>query len=166
MRKGGMMKRILVLLGVIILFVACDYAKEGVELKPDIEVVYMNPIGWYTSLGDTTAKADIETIDIVAQNSVDCYLEKVTWEYYDESGNLFFGPDEMAIFSKINGIVDPACVCTTTIENIQLPLLPVWNNIDPGYSARVLLRFIAVDEYFGSRYDTCTVWYGIYMWPQ
>lgn len=160
------MKRILVLLGVIVLFVACDYATEGVELKPDIEVVYMYPIGWYTFLGDSTPQADIETVDIVARNSVDCYLEKVTWEYYDENGNLFFGPDEMAIFSKITGIVDPCAVCTTTIKDLRLPLLPVWNNIDPGHSARVLLRFIAVDEYWGSRYDTCTVWYGIYMWPQ
>ena len=160
------MKRILVLVGVIILFVACDYAKESVELRPDIEIVRINPIGWYTSLGDTTAVADIDTVIFVAQNSVDCYIEKMVWEYYDESGNLFFGPDEMAIYVKVNGIVDPCAAETSSIYNIQLPLLPVWNNIDPGSSAKVLLRFIAVDEYFGSRYDTATVWYGIYMWPQ
>ncbi len=159
------MKRILVLLGVIILFVACDYARESVTLKPDIEVVRINPIGWYTSLGDSIAVARIDTARFVTENSVDCYIEKMVWEYYDENGSLFFGPDEMAIYVKINGIVDPCCVETSSIYNIQLPLLPVWNNIDPGSSAKVLLRFIAVDEYFGS-YDTATVWYGIYMWPQ
>lgn len=160
------MKKILVLFGVIILFVACDYAEENVSLNPDIEIVYMNPVGWYTSLGDTAAAAEIDTIAFVAENSVDCYIDKVVWEYYDESGNLFFGPDEMAIYFKIDGIVDPAVVDTFLLFDLSLPLTPVWNNIDPGSSARVLLRFIAVDEYFGSRYDTCTVWYGIYMWPQ
>lgn len=160
------MKRILVLLGVIILFVACDYAKESVTLRPDIEVVRINPIGWYTSLGDSIAVAKIDTATFVAENSVDCYIEKMVWEYYDEDGNLFFGPNEMAIYVKVNGIVDPCCVETSSIYHIQLPLLPVWNNIDPGSSAKVLLHFIAVDEYFGSTYDTATVWYGIYMWPQ
>lgn len=160
------MKRILVLLGMIILFVACDYAKESVDLRPDIEVVRINPLAWYTCLGDTIDATKIDTVTFVANNSVDCYIEKMVWEYYDESGSLFFGPDEMAIYVKVNGIVDPSCVDTSRIFNIFLPLLPVWNNIDPGSSAKVLLRFIAVDEYFGSRYDTCTVWFGIYMWPQ
>ncbi len=160
------MKKILVLFGVIMLFAACDYATENVALAPDIEVVRMNPIGWYTSLGDTIPAAAIDTVAFVAENSVDCYLEKVVWEYYDESGNLFFGPDEMALYFKINGIVDPAAIDTFYLYNLSLPLSPVWNNIDPGYSARVLLRFIAVDEYYGDKYDTCTVWYGIYMWPQ
>ena len=79
---------------------------------------------------------------------------------------MFDGPYEVALYYKINGIVDPLCIDTALLANVPIPLLSVWNNIDPGSSARVLLRFIAVDEYFGSRYDTATVWYGIYMWPQ
>ena len=160
------MKKILVLCGVIMLFTACDYATESIDLAPDIEVIHMNPVGWYTGVGDTVNAASIDTIKFVAENSVDCYIDKLIWEYYDESGNLFFGPDEMALYFKINGIVDPAAIDTAILMNISLPLLPVWNNIQPGSSARVLLRFIAIDEYYGEQYDTCTVWYGIYMWPQ
>lgn len=158
--------KILVLFGLIILFAACDYASDNLELAPDIEVVHINPHGTYTSMGDTIPAAIIEEIKFVAENSVDCYLDKLVWEYYDEDGNMFDGPYEIALYYKINGIVDPACVDTSELLNVPIPFLPVWNNIDPGSSARVLLHFIAVDEYFGSRYDTCTIWFGIAMWPQ
>jgi hypothetical protein len=161
-----MMKKILVLFGLIILFAACDYATDNIALEPDIEVVGINPHGSYTYLGDTTSAAMIDTIKFVAENSVDCYLDKLVWEYYDESGNMFDGPHEIALYFKINGIVDPAAIDTAMLFSVPIPFLPVWNNIDPGSSARVLLHFIAVDEYYGSKYDTCTIWFGIAMWPQ
>lgn len=160
------MKRILVLFSMIILFTACDYASESVELAPDIEIIHINPHGAYTFIGDTTNAANIDTIQFIAENSVDCYLDKLVWEYYDESGNMFDGPYEIALYFKIYGIVDPCCVDTSTLMNVPIPFLPVWNNVPPGQSARVLLHFIAVDEYFGDKYDTCTIWFGIAMWPQ
>jgi hypothetical protein len=161
-----MMKRILVLFGIIILFSGCDYTQESVEFKPDIEIVGMNPVAWYTYQGDITPAAEVDTIKFVAENSVDCYIDKIVWEYFDEDDNSFAGPYEMALYFKIEGKVDPADIDTFFLQNIQLPLLPVQNNINPGHSARVLLSFIAVDEYYGENYDTCTAWYGIYMWPQ
>jgi len=161
-----MMKKFLVLLGIIALFVACDYAKESTELYPDIEITYMNPIGWYTSDGDTVVAATIEQINFVPENSVDCYLTKVIWEYYDEGNNIFYGPEEMSLYLKIEGKVDEgSCSDTFYIYNLQLPLAPVWYHLDAGQSAEARLHFVFVDEYWGSRTDTVTAWFGFYMWP-
>lgn len=160
------MKKFLVLLAAgAVLFVACDYTKEGVELKPDIEITYMNPVGWYTFAGDTVPVATILQIHFIAENSVDCYLDRLVWEYYNEAGEVFVGPDEIALYGKIEGLVDPACVDTFILENVSLPLSPVRDSLDTGEAARALLHFIAVDEYWGDRYDTVTVWFGIYMMP-
>lgn len=159
------MKKFLVLLIAVVLFIACDYTKEGLELKPDVEITYMNPIAWYTGVLDTTPVATIAEIYFVAENSIDCYLEKLVWEYYDENDSIFFGPDEIALYGKIEGIVDPAAADTFILLNIQLPLAPVRNHLSAGEAAQALLHFIVVDEYWGDRYDTVTVWFGFYMMP-
>jgi hypothetical protein len=161
-----MMKKFLVfLLVAAVVYIACDYAKEGTSLRPDVAITYMNPIGWYTSEYDTTPTADIEEIHFVAENSVDCFLEKLVWEYYTEDSVIFFGPDEIALYGHIEGLVDPASADTFILENIKLPLQPVRDNLETGEAARALLHFYIVDEYWGNRYDTVTVWFGIYMMP-
>ncbi len=159
------MKKFLVLLVIAVLFVACDYAEDATKIKPDIEITWINPVAWYTFDGDTTATALIAEIHFVPENSVDCYIEKLVWEYYDENDNLFFGPDEMALYLKIDGKVEPTCCDTFILYGVQLPLAPVRNHLSNGQSARALLHFIAVEEYYGSRYDTATVWFGIHMMP-
>lgn len=159
------MKKFLVLLIAVVLFIACDYTKEGFELRPDVEITYMNPIAWYTSVIDTEIVATIDEIYFVAENSIDSYLDKMVWEYYDENDSIFFGPDEIALFGKIEGIVDPALVDTFILLTISLPLAPVRNHLSTGEAARALLHFIVVDEYWGDRYDTVTVWFGFYMMP-
>lgn len=164
MRKGGMMKKFLVLLALVGIFIACDYASEAVETKPDIEVVWMDPMAAGTSIGDTTAYANIEEVKIVARNSVDCYLFKLVYEYYNND-TLFYEPFEISLYTKINGIVDECEACTTTIENVPVPLGPVRNNLEMGQSARVLLRWIAVGEYFDTEYDTSDSWFGVLMIP-
>jgi hypothetical protein len=162
-----MMKKFLVfLLVAVVVYIACDYAKEGASLRPDVQITYMDPIGWYTYAGDTTPSATIEQIHFVAQNSIDCFLEKLVWEYYTEDSVRFFGPDEISLYGKIPGIVEPAEVDTFILENIQLPLKPVRDSLEAGDAARALLHFYIVDEYWGDRYDTVTVWFGIYMFPQ
>jgi hypothetical protein len=163
-RKGGMMKRFLVLLAVVGIFIACDYASEAVEMKPDIEVVWIDPLGATTSEFDSTSAANIDEVKFVAENSIDCYLTKLVYEYYYDD-SLFYGPDEIALYAKINGIVDGELVDTLTIENIPVPLAPVRDNLEMGQSARVMLRFIAVDEYSETEYDTSDCWFGVYMMP-
>lgn len=159
------MKKFLVLLVVAVLFIACDYASESLELKPDVEVVWVNPMGWVTSVGDTTPYAEIDEIYFVAENSVDCYLQKMVYEYYDADSNLFYGPTDMALYAKVEGRTDPYCVDTCIILDVPIPLAPVRDTIPSGQAARVLLHFYFVDEYYGDKYDTVTVWYGILMYP-
>ena len=162
-----MMKKIFVLLALAaVIFIACDYASESVEIKPDIEIPWVNPMAAATSSGDTCFVTYIQEIYFVAENSVDSYLYGYLMEYYDIDGNLFHGPTEIPLYMKIPGIVDPACVDTHMLLMVPLPLQPVWDNIPDGEAARVLLHFIAIDEYFGGENaDTCTIWFGIYMLP-
>ncbi len=148
-------------------FIACDYAKESAKLKPDIEITYMNPVGWYTSVGDTTHYAVIEEIDFVPKNSVDCYLKELIWEYYDVYGNYIFGPTEpMAIYARLEGITDPEAVDTFKLLNISLPLDTVRRYLTSKglQSAKTMLHFIVTDEYFNSP-DTTEAWFGIYLMP-
>ncbi len=159
------MKKFLVLSAAIVLFVACDYATENVGLSPDVECVYINPMGWYVS-GDTLdTAAVISEVHFVAETSIDCYLSKLVWEYYDAGGGRFYGPDEIALYMKIAGKTDPECCDTAIIYNIYLPLQPVVQHLSPGQSAKAALNFVFVDEYTGDKYDTAKVWYGFYMWP-
>ena len=61
------MKKILVLLCVIALYLACDYATDNTSLYPDVELVSMNPMGWYTGGTDTTVSASIDETIFVAE---------------------------------------------------------------------------------------------------
>lgn len=163
--KGGIMKNFLVLLVVAGLFVACDYGSESLELKPDVEVVWINPLGAGTYIGDTLPYAEIEEIHFVAENSVDCYLQKMVYEYYDADSNLFYGPTSMALYAKVEGRTDPYCVDTCIILGVPIPLTPIRSTIPSGQAAQVLLHFHFVDEYWGDKYDTVTVWFGVLMLP-
>jgi hypothetical protein len=159
------MKRFLILLAVMVLFIACDYAKESVEMYPDIEITYMYPLGYYTCPADTNISAEIEEIKFVAENSIDCYLKELIWEYIDSNDNTFFTSEPLAMYAKIEGKVDTGGVDTTILKNVYLPLDTVRTYLvkESLHSAKALLHFIAVDEYYGTRYDTCDAWFGIYM---
>jgi hypothetical protein len=161
-----MMKKFLVfLLAAVVVYIACDYAKESANLRPDVRITFMNPLAYYICACDTEVAATIEEIHFVADNSVDCFLEKLVWEYYNEAGDVFFGPDEIALFGQIPGLVNPEDADTFFLYNISLPLQPVRDNLEIGESAQALLHFYVVDEYWGDRYDTVTVWFGFYMVP-
>ncbi len=161
------MKKILVILAIMMVFIACDYAKESAKLKPDVEITYIHPMGWYTHTGDSTHYAVIDEIDFVAKNSVDCYLKELIWEYYDKNGNYIFGPAEpLAIYAKIKGITNPEAVDTFKLLNVNLPLDTVRRYLSTKHlqSAKAILHFVVMDEYFKS-IDTTDVWFGIYLMP-
>ncbi len=159
------MRKILVLLCVFALYLACDYATDNTKLYPDVEIVRISPIRWYTFIGDTTPAAMVDTTIFVVHNSVDCYLTKLIWTYHHEDGSMFSGPEEITLYMKITGKTNTKAD-TTKLLNVQIPLLPVQQNIPSGSQCRVMLNYVFVDEYWGSRYDTATAWYGIYVWPQ
>jgi hypothetical protein len=160
-----MMKKFMALALLVVIFLACDYAKESLELKPDIEVTWINPVAWVTFPGDTIDAAMIEEIHFVARNSIDSYLKEFTLEYYHDDTVLFFGPsDPIAIYGKIEGIVNPAIVDTFVLLGVPVPLGPARDYLGPNEAARVLLRFVAFDELFEET-DTTDVWFGIWMLP-
>lgn len=160
------MKKILILASVVGLFLACDYAQDAVKMKPDIEITGIQPLASYTFIGDTAASATIDEVTFVPENSVDCYLDKLIWEYLDGAGNRFYGPEEIPMYMKIEGKKDSLEVDSFYVNNIYLPLFPVHQNIGEGECARVQLNFIFIDEYFGGgSSDTASAWYGIYMVP-
>jgi len=159
------MKKFLVLLAAVVLFIACDYATENVGLNPDVECVFMDPIGWYTYLGDTTHEAGPIEFHFVPETSIDCYLTKMIWEYVDAGGSRFGGPYEIGLYMKIEGKLDKTeCQDTFVLYNIQLPLDPVRSHLLPGQSAQALIDFVFVDEYLGDKYDTASVWFGFHMY--
>jgi hypothetical protein len=164
-----MMKKFLVLLGLIAMFMACDYASDSVDLNPDVEVTFIDPLGWYVYKADTLqgTPAEIQEIHFIPENSVDCYLQKMVWEYFDAQGNSFYGPQEIALYLKIEGRVnnDPEECDTFMIYNIYLPTEPVAQELEYGQSAEARLSFIFIDEYWGSKADTATAWFGFYVWP-
>lgn len=162
------MKKFLVLLGAVVMFMACDYASDSVSLYPDVEITFINPLGWYVYKSDTLmgTPAEIEEVHFVPENSVDCYLQKMVWEYFDTQGNSFFGPQEISLYLKIEGKTDNStCGDTFKILNILLPTEPVAKYLEYGQSAEARLSFIFIDEYWGSRADTAMAWYGFYLWP-
>ncbi len=144
-------------------FVACDYAEDAFDLKPDIEITWINPVAWTTGTGDSLANALIEEIHFVAQNSVDSYLKEMYLEYYRTGDTLpYYGPTEpVAMYGKIEGIVDPCCVDTFILLGIPIPLDPVNDSLEANATARVLLNFVAIDEYEENT-DTTTIWFGIW----
>ena len=161
------MKRFLVLLGIIAMFVACDYASDAITTHPDVEITWIDPLGWYVYKIDTLGgEAPIDEVHFVPENSVDCYLDKLVWEYFDADGNSFF-IGEIPLYLKIEGKVDTSsCGDTFVIYNIKLPLEPVAEQLDYNESAEARLSFIFIDEYFGgSTADTAVAWYGFYLWP-
>lgn len=160
-----MMKKFLVLLGVVVMFMACDYASESVELSPDVEITFMDPLAETVSKADTLGGSTAAiSVTFVPENSVDCYLTKCIWEYYQE-GELFFGPQELPLYLKVYGKVNSEDTCTYTVHGLILPTEPVAERLEYGESAEARLYFVFVDEYWGSRTDTATAWYGFYLWP-
>ncbi len=165
------MKKILALMACLLIFVACDFARESMKVKPDIEITYINPLGAYIDVslqrGDTVA---IKEIHFVAKNSVDCTTDRMIIEYYSSDGtSRFFGPVNIPIYVKIKGITDPKDVDTTKIENIPLPIDTVigymLNPNSPSIDAKAVLQFVAYDDYGEGTCDTATCWFGFYRSP-
>ncbi|MEO0095269.1 MAG: hypothetical protein ABIL46_02185 [candidate division WOR-3 bacterium] len=159
-----MMRRILAIMAVVLLFVACDFARESVKLKPDIEITFINPVAAPVDEGGIVS---IDEIHFVAKNSVDCTVEKVLWEYYTKDDVRFFGPFEISVYMKVKGIVDPAEVDTSILENVPLPVDTVLiylvnNNL---YEAKAKISFVAYDDYYGTRTDTAECQFGLYRNP-
>jgi hypothetical protein len=157
------MKKFMALAILALAFVACDYADDAFGLKPDIEITWINPVAWSTFTGDSLLNATIEEIHFVAQNSVDSYLREMYLEYYRTEDTVpFHGPtDPIAMYGKIEGIVDPASVDTFILLGIPVPLTPAINNLGANETARVLIHFVAIDEY-SENADTTTIWFGIW----
>ena len=157
------MKKLMALAVLALSFVACDYAEDAFDLKPDIEITWLNPVAWTTYGGDSLANALIDEIHFVPQNSVDSYLKEMYLEYYRTGDTLpYFGPTEpIAIYGKIEGIVTPNAVDTFILLNVPIPLHPVNDSLEANETARVLLHFVAIDEYQENA-DTATIWFGIW----
>ncbi|UCD20365.1 MAG: hypothetical protein JSU64_04295 [candidate division WOR-3 bacterium] len=156
------MKKFMILILLAMIFVACDYASDSLALQPDIEITWINPLAWPTFAGDSTTAAMIDEIHFVAENSLDSYLKDYTIEYYIND-SLVHGPTSpLAIYGKISGIVEQGVVDTFKLLNVPVPLAPARDRLSPGGTARAVLRFVAIDEYFENT-DTADVWFGILM---
>lgn len=157
------MKKFSILILAVMIFLACDYASEALDLKPDIEITYMDPVAYSTYPGDPTTAVLISEIHFVPMNSLDSYLTEFTLTYYDNAGVLFYGPTApVAIYGKIPGIVQAGVVDTFVLVDIPVPLGPVQSHLTSNQSAKVVLSFVAVDEYFENS-DTTEAWFGVYM---
>ncbi len=158
------MRKIFALLTVALLFVACDFAKESVELKPDIEVTFITPVAAPVDGGGT---ADIDEIHFVAKNSVDCTVKQMIWEYYAIDGTRFLGPFQIPIYMKVKGIVDPAEVDTSVLMSVPLPVDTVLTYLinTNTYEAQAKLYFVAYDDYNMAKADTAEFWFGLYRNP-
>lgn len=158
------MKKFMILVVLVTIFVACDYAKDSLELKPDIEITWINPVACYIVPGCTASGTEIAEIHFVAENSLDSYLQELTINYYTNDDSLVFTTAPLPVYGKIEGIVQAGCCDTFILEHIWVPLAPAYQYLGPNESMQALLRFVAVDEYFENT-DTAEVWYGIYMTP-
>jgi len=158
------MRKILAIMAVALLFVACDFARESVKLKPDIEVTFINPVA---APVDEGGFANIAEIHFVAKNSVDCTVKEMLWEYYTKDGSKFFGPFEISLYMKVKGLVDPVKVDTSILENVPLPIDTVLTYLinTNTYEAKAKLYFIAYDDYYGTRTDTAEFQFGLYRNP-
>ena len=156
------MKKIFAVLFLALLFISCDMASDAVALKPDIEVTFVNPVA--ACVEDTVV---ITEIDITARNSIDSYINKMVWEYYDKAGNLFFGPFEIAMHLQVPGLISPEEADTVTLLNVPLPrdtvLIYLINTSQ--YEARAHIGLVAVDEYQMSTSDTAWFDFGLYRNP-
>ncbi len=158
------MKKFMILVVLVMIFVACDYAKDSLELKPDIEITWLDPVAWYTSQSDSTYAATITEIHFVAENSLDSYLSEFFIEYYTNNDSLVFTTAPVPVYGKIEGKTSQTCCDTFILYNIWVPLAPAQQHLGPNESMRALLHFVAVDEYFENS-DTADVWFGIWMLP-
>ncbi len=158
------MRKVLAIMMVALLFVGCDFARESVKLKPDIEITFVNPVA---APIDTGGIVNIDEIHFVAKNSVDCTVEKVLWEYYTKDDVRFFGPFEVSVYMKVKGIVEPAEVDTSILENLPLPVDTVLNYLVNNnlYEAKAKISFVAYDDYYGTRTDTADCLFGLYRNP-
>ncbi|UCG31227.1 MAG: hypothetical protein JSV53_04930 [candidate division WOR-3 bacterium] len=159
-----MMKKFMILVVSVMIFMACDYATESLELKPDIEITWLDPVAWYIYPYDTTYSAQIAEIHFVAENSIDSYLSEFFIEYYTNADSLVFTTAPVPVYGKIEGIVQAGCCDTFILYNIVVPLAPAYQYLGPNESMQTLLHFVAVDEYFENT-DTAEVWFGIWMLP-
>ncbi|UCD06593.1 MAG: hypothetical protein JSV98_05005 [candidate division WOR-3 bacterium] len=158
------MKKFMILVVLVTIFVACDYAQDALELKPDIEVTWLNPVAWYTSQFDTTFAAQISEVHFVAENSIDSYLSEFFTEYYTDDTTVVYTTAPVPVYGKIEGKTSPTCCDTFILYNIWVPLAPAYQHLGPNESMRALIHFVAVDEYFENS-DTAKVWFGIWMLP-
>ena len=159
------MKKLLVLMVLGLAFLACDYATESVELGPDIEIASINPVGITFIMGPNGGRADSSLkVNIVAENSVDCYLKELLLRYYDSYNTCYFTTEPIPMYAKIEGIVEHGVVDTTIIEDLYIPfdtaITYLYNN--SLHASKVLLQFVAIDEYF-EKTDTANTWFGIYL---
>jgi len=161
------MKKFLVLIITFAIFMACDYASDAISTDPDVEVTFINPVAFYVYKAETLGgTAEILEVAFVPENSIDCYLSKIIWQYIDTGGNNFF-TGEVAAYLKIEGLSDTASCCDTFyLYGIQLPTEPVAEHLDYNETAEARLRFVFIDEYYGGvRTDTAEAWVGFYLWP-
>uniref|UniRef100_A0A7C6EKY5 Uncharacterized protein n=1 Tax=candidate division WOR-3 bacterium TaxID=2052148 RepID=A0A7C6EKY5_UNCW3 len=158
------MRKILAIMAVALLFIACDFARESVKLKPDIEVTFIDPVA---APVDEGGFANIEEIHFIARNSVDCTVKEMLWEYYAKDGTRFFGPFEIPVYMKVKGIVDPAEVDTSILASVPLPVDTVLTYLinTNSYEAKAKLYFVAYDDYYGTRTDTAEFQFGLYRNP-
>ena len=158
------MKKILPVLFLALLLLGCDMATDAVKLKPDIEVVFVNPVAASVDSGVT---ATITEVDVVARNSVDSQIEKMIWEYYDKNGNLFFGPFEIAMHLQVPGLIGPEEADTVALLTVPLPIDTVRTYLynTTQYEARAYIGLVAFDEYGMSASDTAWFDFGLYRNP-
>ncbi len=162
------MKKIFAVLFLALLFINCDMASDAVALKPDIEVTFVNPVAASVDPDTTgTNTAVISEIDVTARNSIDSYINKMVWEFYDKGGNLFFGPFEIAMHLQVPGIISPEEADTVTLLNVPLPADTVYIYLlnTNQWEARAHIGLVAVDEYQMSTSDTAWFDFGLYRNP-
>lgn len=159
------MRKLLVLMVLGLAFIACDYAKESVELNPDIEITWVNPLGAYVTPADVDTFVSIDEVDFVNENSIDCYLREFICEYCDAASNTpFYTCDPLPLYAKVEGIVERPYVDTVKILNLALATGPAVDHmVDNGtHSVKALLKFVYSDEYM-DQIDTATAWFGFYL---
>jgi len=159
------MKKILVLSFVALMFVACNLAKDSVKLAPDIEITWIDPLGYYLPV-DSVA-ASITQVDFVPMNSIDAYLKGVVFTYTDAYNNTIYGPTEMfPLYASIKGIVRPDSIDKVSIVNVYIPRTDsiytylVNTNL---HSANAKVDFVFTDQYEMNTLDTASAWFGFYL---
>lgn len=159
------MRKILVLSLFALMFVACNLAKDSVKLAPDIEITWIDPLGYYLPILPSTAQ--ILQIDFKPMNSIDAYLKGVVFTYTDVNDNVIYGPTEMfPLYASIKGIVNPDSIDEVSVVNVHIPLTDsiytylVNTNL---HSANAKVDFVFTDQYEMNTSDTASTWFGFYL---